>query len=357
MSGDDGSSRSEPTMRAARLHGPGDVRVERLPRPAADGDEVLLTVRSVGICGSDLHLFYEGTTGGDGEHDDLPFVPGHEIAAAVSEESAERLDRAPGALVAVDPARPCGACEWCRRGDPNLCPHVRFKGAAPHPGGLAEWLVARPEEVVPVPPAFTADEAALLEPLGVAIHAVDLAELRPMETVAVLGAGPIGLLLAQVARRAGAGRVYIVDPLAYRTEAATQLPGAADAAAATHDAVMEWTDGRGADVVLEATNAPVGIQHATEAAAIGGRVVLVGIPEGDAYDLTAAQARRKELTVKFSRRMKRVYPRAIEMVERGAVDLASLVTHRFALEETPEALAQGARYDDGVVKAVVAPGA
>ena len=351
MSSDKRSSRSEPSMRAARLHGPGDVRVERVPRPTPAGDEVRLRVRCIGICGSDLHLFREGTTGGSDSESDLPFVPGHEISAEVPEASAERLDLAPGALVAVDPAHPCGACEWCRRGAPNLCPHVRFKGAAPHAGGLAEELTARPREVVPVPSSLTADDAALLEPLGVAIHAVDLARLRPMETVAVLGAGPIGLLLAQVARRAGAGRVYVIDPLDYRADAATQL--GADAAAPTPEAVAAWTDDRGADVVLEATNAPLGFQHATEAACIGGRVVLVGIPEGDTYDLAAAQARRKGLTVNFSRRMKRVYPRAIDMVQDGAVDLASLVTHRFALDDTREALAQGARYEGGVIKAVV----
>jgi len=336
-------------MHAARLHGPGDVRIERVPRPKAADESVRLRVRSVGLCGSDLHLFREGTTGGEAL--DAPFTLGHEIAAEVPAESADALGLAPGTLVAVDPAHPCGQCEWCRRGESNLCPHARFKGSAPHDGGLAEWIAVRPEQVVPVPESFTADEAALLEPLGVAIHALDLAKIAPMDTVAVLGAGPIGLLLAQGARKMGTERVLVVDPLAHRAEAVRRL--GADEAGKHLQAIAAWTDGRGADVVLEATNAPEGFQHAVGAARIGGRVVLVGIPQGNAYELVAAQARRRGLTIKFSRRMGNVHPRAIRMVEESCVDLAALVTHRYALKETPTALAKGAAYEDGVVKAML----
>ncbi len=336
-------------MRVARLHGPGDVRMEDVPLPSPPDGQVRLRMRSVGICGSDLHHFREGSTGS--EEIEAPFVLGHEISAEVPEESADPLGLAPGTVVAVDPARPCGECEWCERGHHNLCPHVHFKGAVGHPGGLAEHLFARPEEVIPVPDEFSADVAALLEPLGVAIHAVDLAEIQPMESVAVLGAGPIGLLLAQVVRVAGAGPCYVIDPQAYRTEVAVRL--GADATAENVRAVDEWTNGRGVDVVLEATNAPEGFQHAVESARIGGRVVLVGIPEDNEYSLTAAKARRRGLTVKFSRRMGDVYPRAIQMVASGHVALDPLVTHRFPLAKAPEAIALQSRYADGVIKAVV----
>lgn len=337
------------TMRAVRLHGPGDVRVERLAVPAAPEGAVLLHMRSVGICGSDLHLYREGTTGGGDP--EAAFVPGHEIAAEVTETSAEQLGLAPGTLVAVDPAHPCGDCAWCRRGDANLCPDVRFMGVAPHQGGLAEYMWVQPEEVVPVPDSFDADTTALLEPLGVAIHALDLARLRPVESVAVLGAGPIGLLALQVARRSGAGALYAVDPLAYRADLAAAL--GADAAGTSLEQIDEWTQDRGVDVVLEATNAPEGFADAVEAARIGGRIVLVGIPEGDAYHLPAATARRKGLTVHFSRRMGEVYPRAIELVRRGWVDVEPLVTHRWSLDRTPEALEMQASYADGVVKSVI----
>ncbi|PEN08903.1 alcohol dehydrogenase [Longimonas halophila] len=337
-------------MRAVRLHGPGDVRVEsvEVPSPVANG-QVRLRMRSVGICGSDLHHYREGSTGGNAP--DSPLVLGHEIAAEVPPESADTLGLEAGTLVAVDPAHPCRRCEWCERGHPNLCPHVEFKGVEAHRGGLTEYLMAYPDEIIPVPKSFDADTTALLEPLGVAIHALDLAKLRVMDTVAVLGAGPIGLLCAQVAQAVGAGSCYVVDPLEYRTEMAADL--GADAVATDLSAIEEWTSGRGVDVVIEATNDPKGIGDALHSVRIGGDVVLVGIPEGNEHILTASTARRKGATVKWSRRMGHVYPRAIRMVQSGRVAIDPLITHRFPLSESPEALALQSRYDDGVIKAAV----
>jgi len=338
-------------MKAAVLHGPGDVRVEEIPVPKLGDGQVRLRSRSVGICGSDLHHLREGSTGGHTNDD--PFVLGHELSGAVTEQSAEILGLEPGTVVAIDPAHPCGECEWCARGHHNLCPNVEFKGVAEHPGGLAETVDVYPEQVVPVPADVGPDAAALLEPLGVAVHAVDLADVDVMDTVAVLGAGPIGLLVAQVARAAGAGACVVVDPQADRTEVAARL--GVDHVGEGPVAIAEWTDGRGADVVIEATNAPEGFEHAVESVRIGGTVVLVGIPAGNAYELTASTARRKGLTVKWCRRMGDVYPRAIRLVETGRVDLDPIVTHHFSLDEAPEALALQSRYDDGIIKAVVHP--
>lgn len=336
-------------MRAALLHGARDVRVEDVLVPPLENGQVRLRSRSVGICGSDLHHFREGRTGGEANED--PFVLGHELSGEVTAESADQLGLAPGTVVAIDPADPCGECEWCERGHHNLCPNVRFKGVAEHPGGLAEYINVTPEQVIPVPDEIGPVAAALLEPLGVAIHAVDLAEIDVMDTVAVLGAGPIGLLVAQVAQVAGAGECVVIDPLTYRTEAAEGL--GADRTAEHHDAIADWTDGRGADVVIEATNAPEGFEHAVESVRIGGTIVLVGIPEGNEYDLTAAPARRKGVTVKWCRRMGDVYQRAIQLVVNDRVALDPLVTHRFSLEETPKALALQSWYEDGIIKAVV----
>jgi len=334
-------------MKAARLHGIRDLRVEDVPDPLPGEGEVLLAVRAVGVCGSDLHHYLEGSIGA--LHSPEPFILGHEFAAEVLEGG----PLAPGTLVAVDPNRACGTCEWCRDGHTNLCPHVRFAGVPPFPGALAEFATARPEELVALPPGFDATTGALLEPLGVAIHALDLARLQPLASVAVLGLGPIGLLMLQVARACGAGHLVAVDPLAYRRAVATEL--GADAVADSVAGVLDATGGRGVDVVLEATNSPAGPQHAAEAVRIGGRIVLVGIPTGNAFTLEAALVRRKGLTIKMSRRMRHVYPRAVAMVERGLVTFSPLVTHRFDLGGAPAAFELQADYRDGVIKSVVFP--
>jgi len=337
-------------MRAVFLHGARDLRLDSVPRPVPEKDELLLAVRVVGVCGSDLHYYLEGGIGGV----DIvsPLILGHEFAAEIADDRAAARGLAPGTLVAVDPARSCGTCEWCRQGHPNLCPRVRFAGSPPdNHGALAEYVTARPEALFPVPATFSPGAAALLEPLGVAIHAVDLARLRPMDTVAVLGAGPIGLLAQQVARLAGAGQVFVVDPLEHRTALARRL--GADEVSSTHEAIRGWTRGRGADVVLEITNSSRAPRQATEAVRIGGKVVLAGIPPEDQFSLQASVVRRKGLTIKLVRRMGRVYPRAIQMVASGRVQLEPLVTHRFSLEQTSAAFALQAGYADGVVKSVV----
>ena len=341
------SDKAANTMRAVRLHGVRDLRLETAPKPERGEGEVLLRVRAVGVCGSDLHYYTEGGIGAARTTE--PFILGHEFAAEVVEGG----ELEPGTLVAVDPNRSCGICEWCREGYPNLCPNVEFTGVPPYPGAMAEYVTARPEELVPLPEGMDAATAALLEPLGIAIHALDLARIKPMASVAVLGAGPIGLLIAQVARLCGAGQLIVVEPLGYRRDLALKL--GADVAVASHGEVKALTDGRGVDVVLEATTSPLGPQHAAEAVRIGGKLVLVGIPDGDAFTLNASLVRRKGLTIKLSRRMGHVYLRAIEMVGRGQINLKAIMSHTLGLEGVPEAFAMHADYRDGVVKSVVFP--
>lgn len=339
-------------MRASYIHGIRDVRLGDKDAPTSQDDHVLIRVSGVGICGSDLHYYREGGIGAACIHE--PFVPGHELAGWVMADRPD-LGLHKGQLVAVDPAKPCGGCEWCERGYVNLCPSVEFLGAPPFHGAMTESIAVSPAQVFPVPDGFTVDQAVMLEPLGVGVHAMDLARLRLLETVVVIGCGPIGLCLVQLARLGGASRVYAVDPVDYRRAAAARL--GAHEIAAGHDAVDGWTGGRGADLVLEATNSPDGFQHACEAVRIGGRIVLAGIPEGDHYGIAAALARRKGLTVKFSRRMGHVYPRAIRLVAEGLVDVESIVTHRFALDESGRGFALQADCREGALKSIIVPNA
>jgi L-iditol 2-dehydrogenase len=339
-------------MKAARIHGLRDVRIEEVPAPEPAPGDVLLRVRAIGICGSDLHYYLEGGIGP--AKITSPMTPGHEFAAEVIDGTGELHGLADGTLVAADPAQNCGACEHCEAGYPNLCPKVRFLGSPGVDGGMCEFLTAPGHTLFPIPTHFGPTLGALLEPLGVAIHALDVTKVKPMTGVAVVGGGPIGLMIAQVAKVAGAAHVRVVEPNAFRREAALEL--GADSVHADYREVLDVTGGRGEDVVIEATNSGEGPEHACRIARIGGRVTLVGIPDTDAFTLNAANVRRKGLTIKLSRRMGRVYPRAIALVEQGRVNIAPIATHAFPLERADEAFARAAEAPDGMLKAMVIPG-
>lgn len=334
---------------AARLHGIGDLRVEQIdaPTPPSPGWSTV-EVTSVGLCGSDLHWY---TDGGTGEVTlDRPVVPGHELAGVAVDGPYA------GRRVAVDPAIPCGTCEQCRAGHGNLCPDVRFAGHAGLDGGLQESLVWPDHLLFPLPDSLSDDAGALLEPLGVAIHAVGVAHVRPGDDVLVAGGGPIGVLAAAVARRTGARRVFVSEPLAHRRETARRF--GADDAWAPEDAaaaVESLTDGRGVDVAIEMAGVDDAIGTAVAAVRPGARIALGGIPSVPLSAFPASVARRKGLTFAMVRRMHETYPRAIELATTG-LDLDPLVSHRFPLAEAPQAFAHAvARTGDKTVIALAAP--
>jgi L-iditol 2-dehydrogenase len=320
-------------MRVARLHGPGDVRVLDEERPVPADGEWLVEVTSVGLCGSDLHWFTEGAIG-----DAVlsrPLVLGHEMAGVV------RGGPADGTRVAIDPAIPCGHCEQCLAGDPNLCPTVIFAGHGGCDGGLRQLMAWPSHRLHPLPAGLTDDEGALLEPLGVALHALDLGHLKVAGTVAVVGCGPIGLMLIQLARLAGATRVVVAEPLPHRLEAAIK-EGAEPA-----------VDGDAADVVFEVSGSEAAVDTALRLAKPGSRVILVGIPDGDRTTFPAAIARRKGLSLVLSRRMGEVYPRAIDLVARRLVALTPIVSATYSLADIGDALATASAREG--LKVVVHP--
>ena len=333
------------------LHGPHDARVAPFNLREGKPGEVLLRVGAVGLCGSDLHYYKDGGIGS--ARIASPFVPGHEFGGWLEADVPE-LGLQEGALVAVDPNGACGRCAQCRAGHPNLCPNVEFIGAPPHDGAMTGRLWVPRKQVVPLPEGFTPLDAVMLEPLGVAVHAVDLAKPRLLECAAVVGCGPIGLLILQVLRAAGAGDIIAIDPQPHRRALALAL-GASQAGADVSE-VAGWTGGDGVPLVVEATNSPHGFRDAVRAAGIGGRLVLVGIPDGDTYAMPAAEARRRALGVKFARRMGEVYPRAIKLVQSGKVDVSSMVTHQPGLDGGPAAFAAHAADEAGRVKTIIYPG-
>jgi L-iditol 2-dehydrogenase len=321
-------------VRAARLHGIRDVRIHEEAQPAPGENETLVRVLAVGLCGSDLHVFEEGGIGGlRPEH---PTVPGHEMAGRTED----------GRLVAIEPAISCGRCAPCREGHPNLCLEIRFSGLGRDDGALREWMAWPRRCLVPLPHGMSAADGAMLEPLGVALHTVDLAHVRAGASVAVFGAGPIGHFVLQAARVAGATALFATDLASrpHRLEAARALGARAFPADGREaGAILAATGGLGADVAIEAAGVQEAVDAAVEAVRPGGRVVLAGIPSEQRTSFAASTARRKGLTISLVRRMKHTYPRAIALADAGRVDLRSVVTHRFPLAEASAAFDLAAR--------------
>jgi L-iditol 2-dehydrogenase len=331
-------------MRVARLYGAGDIRVSDEAVPEPGPGERLVRVTAVGICGSDLHWWDQGGIG-DAQISH-PLVLGHEGAGVIADGPRR------GERVAIDPAIPCGVCRPCRDGYRNLCPRVRFAGHGRTDGAMREFMTWPDELLYPLPDELSDADGAVLEPLGVALHSYDLGHLPLGGTAAVIGCGPIGLLLIQVLRAAGARSVVAADPLAHRREAATKFGAdrVIDPGGAAAGEVDTWPGGAesgvpepGVDVAFEIAGTNDGVQLAMDAARPGGRIVLAGIPDDDLTTFSASVARRKGLTMAMVRRMNEAYPRAISMAARGQVDLGPVVTHHFPLTDVAGAFSAANR--------------
>ncbi|HUL79877.1 MAG TPA: zinc-binding dehydrogenase [Vicinamibacteria bacterium] len=332
-------------MRSVRLHGPRDLRLHDEERPKPGPAEALVRVEAVGLCGSDLHWFEEGGIGSSRIH--RPVVPGHEMAGRTAD----------GRLVAIEPAISCERCPLCLAGHPNLCPAIRFSGQGDDDGSMREWMAWPEKNLFPLPEGFTAADGAMLEPLGVAIHTIDLAHVRPGMRVGVFGSGPIGLLCLQVAKAAGAAHLVATDLASrrHRLDAARSFGAETFAAEEGREAkaILRSVGGQGLDVAIEAAGAQSAVDAAAEAVRPGGRVVLAGIPSDERTSFKASTARRKGLTFVMVRRMKHTYPRAIALATAGRVALLSLVTHRFPLAEAGPAFEVAARREG--LKVIVEP--
>lgn len=320
-------------MKVARLHSVGDVRISNEADPTVSDGETLLQIASVGLCGSDLHRFGEGVLGL--ETLQRPLVLGHEFSGVVA--SGPRR----GQLVAADPAHTCGRCEMCVIGNHNLCLHSTFAGAATQDGALRE-LVSWPTELLyPLPAHFSAADGAMLEPLSVALGALDFARLRTGSSVAIVGGGPIGLFLVQLTRAAGASQVVVAEPLPHRREAALRFGAdvVLDPVGLDDQAIRAATGGHGADASFEVAGTRQSMDIALRAARPGARVVVVGIPSDDEMTFSASLARTRGLTLYMQFRTRATFERVISLAQRRIVDVSSMVTAHYPLHKTSDAFA------------------
>lgn len=340
-------------MRAVKWFGPRDMRLVEEPLPEPAPGQVLLRVESTGVCGSDMHYYAEGRIGS--QIVEPPLILGHEFAGIVERVDDDAYEHLMGKRVAVEPGIPCGECEWCRKGRYNICRSMRFPGGPGVNGSLCDYVAVPAAMCFEVAGSFSADTAAMMEPLAVAVHAIELARVEPGETAAVLGLGPVGLLTAQVSKTAGISTVYGTDLHAYRVEASRQF-GVDHAHVANDEAVsaiLDETGGRGVDIVFDCARSADTPSIACNVARQGGRCVMVGISGNDEDLVAVGPARRKELTMVWCRRFLFNFPTCLSLVEQGRVDVESMVTHHFPLEQAPKAFDLVHRAADGVLKAAV----
>ncbi len=341
-------------MKAVRWYAPRDMRVVEVPKPVPKPHEALVRVRSIGVCGSDMHYYEEGRIGAQVIRE--PLILGHEYAGVVEEVGAEADPSLVGRRVAVEPGIPCLTCEWCRKGHYNVCLGMSFPGGPGHDGALCEYIAVHHAFCFPIPDSMSFDEAAMVEPLAVAVHSIELAGIKPGETAAVLGLGPIGLLVAQVARLAGVSLLIGSDLLDYRVEAGRQngVDVAFNASELdTVKTVMEATNGRGVDVAFDAARSSATPDLACRIVRPAGRVILTGISGQEHDPFPVGIARRKELTLQFCRRFRWNFPTAIQLIATGRVNVRPLITHSFSLERTCEAFELVSRFEDKVLKASI----
>lgn len=333
---------AEPTMRALVLHDVGDIRLEEVPKPRPAPGEALVRVVAAGVCASDVPRVYER------DSYRYPLILGHEVAGIV-----EEVNGAPascvGERVVVKPLIPCRTCRYCQAGAYAQCEDYDYLGVR-RDGAFAEYTCAPVHNLIRLPKEADLVEAALTEPAAVALHAVRQGSIQPGECVAILGAGPIGMLVAQWARIQGAGKILVVDLEERKLELARRLWLGETWNAREGDPVAwawEETLGRGVDLVIEASGARVAVEQAVRMARPLGRVVILGDPRGDVIlpREAASQMVSKELVLRgvwnaqwagFPVDEWRV---TVEMIAARRLDVRSLISHRLPLEEGIQALA------------------
>ncbi len=338
-------------MKAVKWFSPRDMRMVDIAKPTPMPFEALIRIESTGVCGSDMHYYAEGRIGKTVIT--TPIILGHEYAGIVEDVGADADRSLIGKRVAVEPGIPCMRCEFCLKGHYNVCPKLQFPGGPPNDGALCEYICVHAAFCFPVPDGMSAAEAAMIEPLAVALHAIDLARLIPGETVAILGLGPIGLLTAMTARVAGAGRIYGCDLLDYRV--AVSRKHSVDVAfnaecESTLDAIMRETNGRGVDVAIDCARSAETPAVACRIARPAGRCILVGISGEESGVFPVDIARRKELTLTWCRRFLFNFPTAIDLVATGRIDVKSIITHSYPLDRSLEAFDLVDRAADEVLK-------
>jgi L-iditol 2-dehydrogenase len=339
---------------AAYLDDVGTIAFRTIHTPTPKAHEALVKIEACGVCGSDVHYYQHGRIGDFVVR--KPLILGHECAGTVVAVGRRVTHVAPGDRVAVEAGHTCGQCDHCRTGRYNLCPDVVFLATPPVDGAFVQYLAHPASWLHKLPDGVTFDEGAMLEPFNVGLYAAQLAQVRPGDSVAVLGSGPIGLTALQAARAAGATTLIATDVVPARLRLATKLGATAVVNAKKDDAtaaILDLTGGEGAHVVFEAAGTVGTTQQAVAAVRRGGAIALIGMGAQDRFEMPVTDLICKEVRLTGQFRYANLYPRAIELVASGAVDLKSMINRRYPFADVPQAMAACAEGDPKAIKTLI----
>lgn len=340
-------------MKAAILTAKRTLTIGDWPDDELRPGMALVRVCACGICGSDVHYWQDGRIGDT--RVTYPYVNGHEPAGIVERTAPDVLNVRPGDRVIIEPAVSCGVCRACLAGRQNACRDVRFLASPPVVGAFRERIAIDARNLFAMPEAMDMKTAALMEPFCVGVHAVGLARIAPGSRVGVFGAGAIGLSITMAAACSGAAEIVVTDRIGSRLEFAKKI-GATAVVNADETGAAEWIlkNFGELDVAIEAAGEAAAVRDAVQAVRPAGRVVVVGIPEGETFDFPVHHARRMEAEVVFARRSNHDLAAALRLYRSGKVPfLDRLATHEFPLERIGEAFETVDRRADGVIRAIV----
>lgn len=335
-------------MRASVFLGNEAFRVEERPMPTAGFGEVVVQNLVCGVCGTDVHIYH----GEPGSADvNPPVVLGHEYAGIVTEVGEGVLSLKPGDHVTIDPNIYCGKCEYCRNGKKQLCETMEAIGVT-RDGGFEEYSVVPEAQAFLLSPEVPMEVGAMAEPVACCLHGIDLAGIRPGQTVCVVGGGAIGLIMCQLALLSGAAQVCLSEPDEKRRQVGLSLGVSCAIDPTSPDDVQELLNT--ADVVIECVGNLPAVKSAFRFAKKGATIVLFSVPKPDsAFDLPLFDVYKKELTIKGSFVNPDTHARAVALLNSGKLDFSSIITHRFPLEQMAEAIAM--QMSSESIKVVVCP--
>ena len=343
-------------MKAMKLTGIRQIEMMEVPTPnIVNPDDILIRMKVVGVCGSDVHYYENGKIGS--QVVSFPFTVGHEGAGLVEAVGPAVKKIKPGDRIAVEPAMSCGLCDQCKAGRPHTCRKLRFLGCPKQAEGCLSEFIVMPEACCfKITDSTTFDEAAISEPLAIGVYAVKLSISMKGAKVGILGAGPIGLSVLLPAKAQGAEKIYITDKIDSRLELAKKAGAVWGGNPDKEDVVKKIQDIEpgGLDVVFECCGQQEAMDQALEILKPGGKLLLIGIPPtSERVSFKIDKLRHKEICIQNVRRQNHCVQPALDMIGRRDFDVRVMATHRFKFADTKKAFDLVASYKDGVVKAMI----